>query len=345
MTTRAQPEAGAPELVIVGAGPVGLFAAYYAGFRGLRWLILESLPFVGGQIATFYAQSAIYDVPGFPEVRGDELLQRLEAQARSFAGEIRLGTRVTGYERTKGGIRIAWSRENEECEPEPIEVPAILLTTGIGRFAPQPMPDPQIQSWNGKGLTYHLDDPTRLSGRRALVAGGTQRGVEIALALAEAGAETTLIHRRDRLAIPQDLRDRFDASAVSFRPHRELAAIEGSATVERAILSDRRDGTSETVEVDAIIPCFGFAAHRDDLAGRGTTAVDGAITVDSTMAAAPGVWAAGDAASYPGKVRVLAADFGEACTAVNNLTSALVPDAPVFPGYSSHRAGAARRPE
>ncbi len=341
----SQPRSESPELVIVGAGPVGLFAAYYAGFRGIRCVVLEALPFIGGQISTFYADSTLYDVPGFPEIRAGDLLDRLEAQARSFDTQIRLGARVTGFERIGGSVRVAWASEEDETARPPVDAKAVLLTTGIGRFAPQPIPNPEIEAWNGRGLRYHVSAADGFAGQRVVVAGGTQRGVELALSLVDAGADTTLIHRRDKLAIPPDLRERFDASAVRFLPHRELAAIEGEAKVERVVLTDRRDGSAGAIEADAVLPCFGFAAHREELPGLGATIVDGAIAVASTMAAADGIWAAGDAATYPGKVRVLASDFGEACTAVNNLTAEIVPGAALFPGYSSHRAGAARRPK
>jgi thioredoxin reductase (NADPH) len=353
MTQPAIPET---ELVIVGAGPVGLYAAYYAGFRALRCLVLESLPFVGGQIATFYPESLLYDVPGFPEIRGAELVERLAAQARGVGADIRLGVRVTGLERAHDRIRIRWRRENDAdavgpiaaaptiIAAEGIETRAVLLTTGIGPFAPQAIPDPTIDAWRGKGLEYHVGDPGRFAGRRVLVAGGTQRGVELATSLAAARAQATLIHRRDRLAVPADLRARFDASEAVFLPFRELVGLEGGATVERAVVADRRDGTTEALAVDAVVPCFGWAAHDDATSAFPVPREDGAVPVDSTMAAAEGIWAAGDGATYPGKVRVLAADFGEACTAVNSVAASIVPGASVFPGYSSHRRGAPRRP-
>ncbi len=335
----------AAELVIVGGGPVGLFAAYYAGFRGLRTVVLEALPFLGGQISTFYADSLIYDVPGFPEIRAGDLLDRLETQARGFATtEIRLGTRVTAAPLSARHRSVSWTRE-EDGATGVLDADATLLTTGIGRFAPQPIPDPEIEGWRDRGLHYHVADTDAYRGRRTLVAGGTQRGVELALRLADSGAEVSLIHRRDRLAVPDELRRRFASAAVRFLPHRELVGLEGGAGVERALLRDRRDQSTETLETTAVFPCFGFAAHREDLPGVEVPATDGALPVDPTMGVGDRLWAAGDAATYPGKVRVLAADFGEACTAVNNITVALFPDAPLFPGYSSHRAGEARRPK
>lgn len=343
----ASPDAGATtELAIIGAGPVGLYAAYYAGFRGIRSTIVDALPFVGGQISTFYAESLLYDVPGFPEIRAADLRDRLEAQALQFDPELLLGTRVTEIEAEKGRVQLHCAdAETDSRPPEILEARAVLLTTGIGRFAPQRMPDPDLETWVGRGLVYAPGAPSEYRGRRVLVAGGTALGVQTAVALAEAGAETILIHRREKLAIPEELTSALAGSAVRFLPHQELVALEGTDHVERGRLRDRRDASEQELAVDVVVPCFGFAAHRDTLGGVEISTGEAAIRVDTTMAVRPGIWAAGDAVDYPGKVRVLAADFGEACTAVNNLTTELFPGASVFPGYSSSRAGAARRPK
>jgi thioredoxin reductase (NADPH) len=338
------------ELAIVGAGPVGLYAAYYAGFRGLATVVIEALPLIGGQIATFYPNTAIYDVPGFPSVTGSELIERLQQQALAFPITFRLGEEVTGIEREGDLLRLDTRRADpsaaaEDRGPHAVRARAVLVAGGIGAFSPQRLPDPAIDAFEGRGLAYFPPSPADVRGENVLVLGGSERAIDVALALADAAASVTLVHRRDRLPVSDEVRQRLDASPVRFVPFLELAALHGDDRIEQATLVDRRNSSEVRLDVRHVVPCYGFHADAASLARFGVLTEDGAILVDSRMASdRPGIWAAGDGATYPGKVRVLAADFGEACTAVNNIAAAVLPGAHVFPGYSSHRKGEARRP-
>lgn len=336
------------ELAIVGAGPVGLYAAYYAGFRGLDTVVLESLPIAGGQIATFYPDTTIYDVAGFPAVTGRELVERLVAQASAFPIPIRLGEEVVASARRGDGFLLttATTRGSSTAATRArYRVRAILVTAGIGSFSPQRIAEPAIAAWEGRGLCYEPPASDVVRDARVLVLGGSERAIDVAIACAGTARTVTLVHRRDRLPVGDDVRQRLEESAVRFLPFRELAAIVGDAHVERATLLDRRDGSTQEVEANFVVPCFGFHADGAALGRFGARREGGALLVDSRMATDQiGIWAAGDGATYPGKVRVLAADFGEACTAVNNVAAALLPGAHVFPGYSSHRKGTPRTP-
>jgi thioredoxin reductase (NADPH) len=220
----------------------------------------------------------------------------------------------------------------------------VLVTAGIGSFSPQRLADPAIARFEGHGLCYHPPGAEQTRGARVIVLGGSARAVEVALAIAESAAEVTLVHRRDRLPVSDDVRARLDASPVRFLPFHELGAVAGEGRVERVTLVDRRDDTAHAFEATFVVPCYGFHADASALGRFGVRLEGDAIAVDSRMASdRPGIYAAGDGAVYPGKVRVLTADFGEACTAVNNIAAAVVPGAHVFPGYSSHRKGSPRR--
>ena len=333
------------ELLIIGAGPVGLYACYYAGFRGLETIVLETLPFSGGQISAFYPDAEIFDVPGFTGVRGRELAAALDRQAREFGAEIRLGREVLSLEREADALRIeARVGSDAAAAPESISAQAVLLTVGIGPFSAQRIKDPAIDSFEARGLLYDEPPPDALRGRRVMVLGGSAYAVQSALAAAAAGAAAVLlVHRRDRLAPTAGGAEALAAAGVQFLSFRDLASLEGEGSVRTEVLTDRRSGERESHPVDLVLPRFGVAARGDALAILGASP-DGTFAVDSRMATGvPGLWAAGDAATYPGKVKVLAAAFGEACTAVNNIAAELIPGASVFPGYSSHARHPARR--
>jgi len=358
LSASAQPSSAAidAELAIVGAGPVGLYAAYYAGFRGLSTIVLETLPMVGGQIATFYPDTTIHDVAGFPSIAGRELVERLLQQASAFPITFRLGEEVTAVEREGALLRVDTRDAGASASPAlessarggatgSLRTRAVLVAAGIGSFTAQRIANPAIAAFEGRGLTYVPPAASDVRGEDVLVLGGSERAVAVAVALAATAASVTLVHRRDRLPVSDEVRQGLEASPVRFLPYLELTGVDGTGTVAGATLTDRRDGGECSLAVTRIVPCYGFHADATSLARFGARIEEGAILVDSRMASdRPGLWAAGDGATYPGKVRVLAADFGEACTAVNNVAAAILPGAPLFPGYSSHRKGEARRP-
>jgi ferredoxin/flavodoxin---NADP+ reductase len=335
------------ELLVVGAGPVGLYAGYYAGYRGLETIVVDALPTVGGQMTAFYPESTIYDVPGFPQIRSGDLVRRLLEQARAFPIRFRLGEEVFAIETIHDRLLVSTipaAGSRDRGGDLRYEVRAVLLAVGIGRLAPQRRAETAIESWDGRGLDYHAADPAKHRGERVLVVGGSARAVDLALALDGIAADTMLIHRRDRLAVDADTRARLGRSGVRFVPFRELIALAGGARVERAVVEDRRDGRREQLAVDTVLPCYGFSADAGPTRRLGVALEADAVVVDTHMESTrPGLFAAGDGATYPGKVRVLAADFGEACTAVNNIAARIIPGTSLFPGYSSHAKGAARR--
>jgi ferredoxin/flavodoxin---NADP+ reductase len=341
-SARSRPSSEA-ELVIVGAGPVGLYACYYAGFRGLETVVLETLPFPGGQIAAFYPEAEIFDAPGFPSVRGRDLAAALERQARRFGADVRFGREVQSIEPDGERLRIVAQLGDGRAASETITARAVLLTAGIGPFAAQRIKDPEIDRFEGRGLHYGEPDPESLRGRRVMILGGSAYAVETAVAASRSAADVVLVHRRDRLAPTAGGSDALAAARVRFLPFRDLVALEGDDAVRAAVLADRHSGDRETHPVDLVLPRFGVAARGDALGALGASS-DGTLAVDSRMATTVrGIWAAGDVTAYPGKVKVLAAAFGEACTAINNIAHDVIPGASVFPGYSSHSRGAPRR--
>jgi len=319
----------AADLTIIGAGPAGLYAAYYAGFRALDTVIIDSLPEPGGQIAALYPEKAIFDVAGFPNVQGQLLVDQLVEQAAPFNPTYLLNNRAdTVTPIADGGFTITTHKG------EVITTKAVLITGGIGTFTPRPMPD--ADDFEGRGLVYFVREFETMRDRNVLIVGGGDSAVDWALNLEPIAKSITLIHRRDRFRAHEASVNQLLASSVRVLTNFELAKIEGDDAVERAIVFDNRDDSRETLAVDRIIAALGFTSDLGPLKTWGLDLTGRQIAVDTTMQTnISGIFAAGDITEYPGKVRLISVGFGEAATAVNNAAVFIDPTARVFPGHSS----------
>ncbi|UUV29297.1 NAD(P)/FAD-dependent oxidoreductase [Amycolatopsis roodepoortensis] len=317
------------DLVIIGAGPTGLFAAYYAGFRGLSMAVVDSLPEAGGQVTAMYPEKMIYDVGGFAEVRGRDLVRGLLDQAAPFEPAYLLGRKAEKLESVEGGITVTLDGG------QVLRAGAVLITAGIGEFTPRPLP--AGDGWLGRGMVHFVPSLKVHEGQHVVVVGGGDSAFDWVLALHPVVASVTLVHRRAK----------FRAAESIVRQARELGVrIVTDAEVTRFL---DRDGTLAEVEIqvkgaepeilraDTVVAALGFTADLGPIESWGLQIDHRAIAVDSTMATPrERVYAAGDVAAYPGKVKLIATGFGEAATAVNNIAVMLDPDAHLFPGHSSN---------
>jgi thioredoxin reductase len=318
------------DLVIIGAGPTGLFAAYYAGFRGLSMAVVDSLPEPGGQVTAMYPEKMIYDVGGFAEVRGRDLVEGLVKQAAPWKPKYLLGRKAEKLETV--GDQVELTLDGGET----LRAGAVLITAGIGEFTPRPLP--AGDGWLGRGMVHFVPSLAAHAGQHVVVVGGGDSAFDWILALHPVAASVTLVHRRAK----------FRAAESIVRQARELGTrIITDAEVTRFV--EAPDGSLEAVDVsikgsgderlpaNAVVAALGFTADLGPIESWGLEIHHRAIAVDSTMATArERVYAAGDVAAYPGKVKLIATGFGEAATAVNNIAVALDPDAHLFPGHSSN---------
>ncbi|OXM68111.1 ferredoxin--NADP(+) reductase [Amycolatopsis vastitatis] len=316
--------------MIIGAGPTGLFAAYYAGFRGLSMAVVDSLPEPGGQVTAMYPEKMIYDVGGFAEVRGRDLVDGLVKQAAPWKPKYLLGRKAEKLETLGDGVELTLDGG------ETLRAGAVLITAGIGEFTPRPLP--AGDGWLGRGMVHFVPSLQAHAGQHVVVVGGGDSAFDWILALHPVAASVTLVHRRAK----------FRAAESIVRQARELGTrIITDAEVTRFV--EAPDGTLEAVDVsikgagderlpaNAVVAALGFTADLGPIESWGLEIHHRAIAVDSTMATArERVYAAGDVAAYPGKVKLIATGFGEAATAVNNIAVALDPEAHLFPGHSSN---------
>ena len=319
------------DLVIVGAGPVGLFGAYYAGVRTLSTVVLDSLEEPGGQITAMYPEKAIFDVAGFPAIKGRQLVDQLVAQAEPFKPTYLLGHQAVGLERGDGGFAITTATGHR------IETRAIVITGGIGTFTPRPLP--VGGEYLGRGLVHFVPDPDAYADQDIVVVGGGDSALDWALMLESIGRSVTVVHRRGEFRAHQHSVELLKASSVRIITDAQVSAVRGDPDVTEVDVTVAGQDEPVTLACDKLIAALGFTANLGPLMEWGVEIRKRAI-VTSTAGATnvPGVYAAGDIVDYEGKVKLIATGFGEVATAVNNAFAYLNPGKSAFPGHLSDYA-------
>jgi thioredoxin reductase len=327
-------EAERRDINIIGGGPTGLFAAFYAGMRGASVRIIDSLPELGGQLMALYPEKYIYDVGGFPQITGKALAENLIRQGTQFDPEVRLEEQVQELRTDDEGFALVTDGGTYPSR-------TVLIAAGKGAFAPRVLECPGYEALLGKGVEYHVRDPSRYHGQRVLIVGGGDSAVDWALALLEETEALTLIHRRAGFrAHAHSMRQIEDAVAtgrMQLLTYREVKEIHGEDRVTGATIFDNRDGGETRLEVDAVLSLIGFRPDLGPLADWGLDLQRNTIRVSATMATnIAGVFAAGDIATYEGKLELIATGFAEAAVAVNHAVHHIDPKARVNPGHSTN---------
>jgi thioredoxin reductase len=314
------------DLLIIGAGPTGLFAAYYAGFRGLRVAVVDSLPELGGQITAMYPEKQILDVAGFPSIKGRDLVEGLVTQAGTAHPDYHLDRTATTL-RHQGDHVVVGLDDGTE-----ISAGAVLITAGIGKFSPRALP--AGEGWLGRGLEFFVPSFVPYAGKDVVIVGGGDSAFDWALHLEPVASSVTLVHRREAFRAHQRTVDQVRASSVEIVTKAEVTALNGNGSLESVEITV--DGEATTRPAQALVAALGFIADLGPLQQWGIEVQKRHVVVDSSMRTSlQRVFAAGDITEYPGKVRLIAVGFGEAATAVNNAAVAIDPSAHVFPGHSS----------
>lgn len=325
--TAATPTRHEVDLLVVGAGPTGLFAAYYAGFRGLSVAIVDALPEPGGQVTAMYPEKMIFDVAGFPEIRGRDLVSALVEQAGQYHPTYLLGRNAIDLSTVDDGLLATVGEES-------VHAGAALITAGIGEFTPRPLP--AGGEWLNNGVVHFIPDLAVHNGHDVVIVGGGDSAFDWALALHPVASSVTLVHRRARFRAQAGLVSKVQDLGIPLITEAEVAEIRGDDAgvheVELALRDDRRVLPAQTV-----VAALGFLANLGPIESWGLELDKRSIVVDTTMRTnRDRVYAAGDVATYPGKVKLIATGFGEAATAVNNIAVELNPGTHLFPGHSSN---------
>lgn len=321
------------DLLVIGAGPVGLYAAYYAGFRGFRTVVCDTLPEIGGQISAMYPEKLIYDVAGFPAVRGRDLIDGLAEQAGAYSPEYVLGEQAVALEHTPHGVAVTTAAGTR------IEATVLLITAGIGAFRPRPLP--AAEEFAGEGIVFFVPKLDVHAGQDVVIVGGGDSAFDWALSLHPIAKSVTLVHRREAFRAHAGTVDRVRDLGVRLITSSEVTAIHGDGKVTGVEVTHKQTADSQHLPADTVVAALGFVAAIGPLADWGLELQKRHILVDTTMATnLPRVYAAGDIATYPGKVPLIAIGFGEAALAVNNAAPLIDPSHGVFPGHSSGESSA-----
>ena len=329
-TAETSPHTAETDLLIIGAGPTGLFAAYYAGFRGHRVAVVDSLPELGGQITAMYPEKQILDVAGFPSIKGRDLVEGLVTQAATAKPEYFLDRTALTLAQEEGGVTVGLD------DGTTIRAGAVLITAGIGKFSPRTLP--AGEGWLGRGLEFFVPSFAPYVGKDVVIVGGGDSAFDWALHLEPVARSVTLVHRRDAFRAHERTVQQVRDSSVDIVTKAEVTALnageDGAGALESVEIT--ADGVATTRPAQALVAALGFIADLGPLQTWGIEVSKRHVLVSPSMQTSLSrVFAAGDITEYPGKVRLIAVGFGEAATAVNNATVAIDPSAKVFPGHSS----------
>jgi ferredoxin/flavodoxin---NADP+ reductase len=328
------------DISIIGGGPTGLFAAFYAGMRGASARIVDALPALGGQLMALYPEKFIFDVAGFPKVLAKDLVRDMAVQGLQFGATTHMGEIVTGLRRVEDG-----NGGHFVLETDGGDYPSrtIVIAAGIGAFEARRLGVAGEDAFEEKGLYFKVLDPQQFKGRRVLLVGGGDSAFDWAVNLQGVADSIMLIHRRDgfraHAATINQVHELSRQGRCDVRTFWEVKNIEGDGKVERVTIFNNKTKEEETLELDAIIPLLGFHSDLGAIKQWGLDTEKADIKVNQLMETnVPGIYAAGDITAYPGKLKLIATGAAEACIAVNNAVHLINPKAKVNPGHSSNLA-------
>lgn len=304
------------DVVIIGAGPTGLFAIFEAGMLKMQAHVIDTLDTIGGQCAALYPQKPIYDIPAHPAIDAMDLVKQLEAQAAPFKPIYHLGQRVerVSGDMTQGFTIITSAGTTIRCK-------VIIIAGGCGAFGPNRPPLPDIEAYEGKSVFYHVGQRELFADKTLVIAGGGDSAVDWTLLLAEKARKIYVIHRRAKFRSAPESVARMEALAKSGKvelvvPY-QLTALSGKEGNLENVIVSTLEGQQRVLLADILLPFFGLAMELGPIAKWGLHLSENHITVDpATMATnVPGIFACGDIAHYPGKLKLILCGFAEAAMA------------------------------
>jgi thioredoxin reductase (NADPH) len=319
------------DITIIGGGPCGLFASFYAGLRGMSVRIIDSLPELGGQLTALYPEKYILDMPGFPRVLAKTLAQEMITQGTQFSPELCLEETASELIPEEGGGFTIKTLSGNSFRSR-----TVLISAGAGAFQPTKIGIPQEEAFVGKGIHYGVRDKSVFAGKSIAIVGGGDSAFDWALNLMDVADDITLIHRRDVFKAHEDSIVQVKNSRVNMKLWHTVKEIHGNGVLTGVTLENVQTKDAHVHDCDAVIVNIGFKSSLGPIKNWGLVVEKNQIVVDGQFETnIPGVFAIGDVCTFPGKLKLIATGVGEAATAVCIAKTRLDPTAKLFPGHSS----------
>jgi thioredoxin reductase (NADPH) len=329
------------DVVIIGAGPAGLFAVFECGMLKLRSHVVDALESVGGQCVALYPEKPIFDIPAYPSIDAAELIDRLAEQAAPFAPTYHLNQQVVRLTKTAQGFTVVTSTGVA------IDCGAVIIAGGSGAFGPNRPPLDRLAEFENKSVFYLVKKRQDFAGKRVVIAGGGDSAVDWAVSLAEVAANVMVVHRRDKFRAAPDsicrMHELAAAGKIEMVVPYQLAGLHGENGQLTGVRVATLDGDERVLEADRLLPFFGLAMELGPIADWGLDLAHSHIAVDPATAATniPGVFAIGDMAAYPGKLKLILTGFAEAAIAAHAAFAAVRPGEALHFEYSTSKGVAA----
>jgi thioredoxin reductase (NADPH) len=323
------------DIIIIGAGPVGLFTVFEAGLLKLRCHLIDALPKPGGQLTEIYPKKPIYDIPGYWEVTAEELVNNLMKQASPFKPGFTLGERAETISQTEDGQFIVTTNKGTQHK-----APNVAIAGGLGSFEPRKPPISNIAAYEDKGVDYIVRDPEKFRGKNIVIAGGGDSALDWSIFLAEVADKVTLVHRRTEFrGHPDSVQKAIDLSnkgKIHLITNAEIIGLEGDSHLERVRI-ERSDAEELMLDVDNYLPLFGLSPKLGPIGDWGLEIEKNAVVVNTTDYSTniPGIYAIGDINTYPGKLKLILCGFHEGTLMVQSAFKRIYPDKNVVLKYTT----------
>lgn len=323
------------DICIIGAGPVGLFAVFEAGLLKMRCHLVDALPQIGGQLSEIYPKKPIYDIPGFPEVKAQDLVDNLKKQIEPFKPTYTLGERVDSLTRLEDKSFVLKTSDNSE-----IHAKVVVIAGGLGCFEPRKPEIENLQKFEGKGVVYMVKDPEHFRDKKLVIAGGGDSALDWTIFLANLAQEVTLVHRSDTFRGAPDSAEKVfalaNAGKIKLLLNSNLKSVAGNGTLKSVAIVNKEKEIKE-VEADYMIPLFGLSPKLGPIANWELNIEKSAIAVNTFdySTNVPGIFAIGDINTYPGKLKLILCGFHEAALMAQSAYKFVYPDQKISFKYTT----------